>query len=328
MKITLDHGGGGRKTDELISKIFQPHLNSPELMKREDGGIFEHSFVISTDTFVVTPIFFPGGNIGDLAIAGTINDLASMGAEPRYFSFGFVLEEGLDTSDLEKILKTMEDLIKELKIEVLAADTKVIEAHKKENPGLYINSTGIGRIYRPVLGRDSIKPGDGIIVTGAVGEHGFAVLSHRLSLSSTIKSDTRPLWPLIKKLLDNVQVKFMRDPTRGGIAQVLNEIVDQMSFGIEIFEEKIPVKPEVQGLSELLGIDPLEVANEGNMVIIVAKELVDEALNILHSHPFGSDAAFIGEVSEEHPGMVLTVNTYGARRILYRPVGTKLPRIC
>ncbi len=328
MKITLDHGGGGKKTDELIERIFQPHFNSPELLKRDDGGMFEEKFVLSTDTFVVTPIFFPGGNIGDLAIAGTVNDLASMGAEPEYFSFGFVLEEGLDSGELEKILVTMERLIDELGIEVIAADTKVVEAHRKDNPGLFINSTGIGRIYRPLLGRESIEPGDGVIVTGAVGEHGFAVLSHRLNLSSSITSDTRPLWPMIKKLLDTVPVKFMRDPTRGGLAQVLNEIVSRMPFGIEIHEENVPVRPEVKGLSELLGIDPLEVANEGNMIIIIASEHIGKALNVLKSHPFGTQATLIGEVTSEHPGMVLTVNQYGARRILYRPSGAKLPRIC
>ncbi len=328
MRITLEHGSGGRKTDELIKRHFLRYFNGKEIRKMDDGANFGGGFVISTDTFVVNPVFFPGGNIGDLAVAGTVNDLVSMGAEPLFLTAGFVLEEGFDTQDLEEVLRTMSDHLERLNMELLTADTKVVEARDPGNPGIFINTTGIGRVYRELPGREGIRAGDVVIVTGAVGEHGFAVLAHRLNLSSSIKSDTKPLWGLIKPLLDQVDVKFMRDPTRGGLAQTLNEIVENMSFGIKIFENSIPLKDEVRGLSELLGIDPLEVANEGKMIVILPESQAEKAINILKKHPHGKEASVIGIITEAHPGVVTIENPYGAERILYKPTSEKLPRIC
>lgn len=328
MKITLEHGSGGRKTDELIRKIFWKYFGGGEVRKMDDGAVFENELVISTDTFVVNPIIFPGGNIGDLAVAGTVNDIVSMGAQPLYMTAGFVLEQGLDTAVLEEILGSMASHLESLGIELVAADTKVVEARYADEPGVFINTTGVGRIYRRLPGREGIEPGDVVIITGAVGEHGFAVLAHRLNLSSSVKSDTKPLWPLIKPVLDQVNVKFMRDPTRGGVAQTLNEIVDGMNFGIRVFEKNIPVKEDVKGLSELLGIDPLEVANEGKMIIIVPEKDAERAVGILRNHPDGKEACVIGVVTKKHPGVVTIENAYGVERILYKPTAEKLPRIC
>ncbi len=328
LKIRLTHGSGGKKTEELIRRIFSKYISSDELSRMDDGGIFDKNYVVSTDSFVVNPVFFPGGNIGDLSICGTVNDLASMGAQPLYFTLGFIIEEGFDSSALEEILSSMKKRIEEVGISVISADTKVVEARDPERPGLFINSTGIGRIYREIPGLDEVESGDVVIVTGAVGEHGFAVLSHRLNLTSTIKSDTKPLWPLIKNLLDSIPVKFMRDPTRGGLAQTLNEIVDGRNFGIDIEEEKVPISEEVRGLSELLGIDPLEVANEGCMIVVVSENHAPEAVNTLRQHLYGQNASIIGRVTDEHPGVVVVRNPYGARRILHKLIGEKLPRIC
>ncbi len=332
-RILISHGSGGRLTKTLIETIFQKYFDFEELKRGDDGGLFqtiEGKYVISTDSYVVDPIFFPGGDIGSLAISGTINDLASMGAEPVCISAGFILEEGLSVESLEKIISSMANLLKKERVPLITADTKVIENKGGTESALFINTTGIGRIIVQLPDRTSVTPGDTIIVNGTIGEHGFSVLSARMNLASEdpIISDAKPLWSLVKSLLNEANVKFMRDPTRGGLAGVLNELVEGMSFGVLLYEDKIPVSDKVRGISELLGIDPLEVANEGKMVFIVDKKHSKKAIEILRDHPDGKKAQIIGEITEKYPGKVIVQSPYGTRRILQMPLGEQLPRIC
>ncbi len=332
-KITLSHGSGGKLTHKLIEDLFQRYFDFEELKKNDDGGIFsaqKGQYVVSTDSYVVDPVFFPGGNIGTLSISGTINDLASMGAEPICISVGFILEEGLTFDTLEEIVSSMSSLLNSLNVPIISADTKVVERKGDRESGLFINTTGVGRIFKKCLDKRSIKPGDVIIINGPIAEHGFSVLSVRLGLDrqTPILSDAKPLWDLVKEVIKRFDVKFMRDPTRGGIGGVLNEIVKGMDFGIVLNEKDIPIKDGVRGISELLGIDPLEVANEGKMIFVVEEKIAQDVLEVIKAHPDGKDGKIIGYITDEYKEKVIVISPYGSKRILHMPEAQGLPRIC
>lgn len=331
MRITSSHGSGGKLTGELIRDVFLKYFKDEALRGLDDGAIFNASgevLAVTTDCFVVTPIFFPGGDIGKLSVAGTVNDLASMGASPDYLTAGFILQEGLDVQVIERIADSMAETAESVGMRIITADTKVVEKVGDGPAGLFINTTGVGRIYRRVEGIDSLSRGDRIIISGGIAEHGFSVLSLRLKMGDRIKSDCRPLWDMVKAVLDGVKVKFMRDPTRGGISAVMNEIVEGSKLGIVLYEENIPISDEVKGISELLGIMPYEVASEGRMVFIVEDRYAEKTLAILKNHSSGTGAAIIGELVDEPEEKVLIETPYGSRRILSVPIGESLPRIC
>ena len=284
----------------------------------------------TTDSYVVDPVFFPGGDIGKLSICGTINDLAVSGAVPLYISCGFIIEEGLEFGILEKIVNSMADTAKKTGVQIVTGDTKVVEKGKADK--LFINTSGVGFKKKSVkLGIEFIKSGDVIIVNGTIGEHGLSVLSARenLKFHSNIVSDCEPLNDLIFKILEGCpDVKFMRDPTRGGLATTLNEIVSGMDFGVVIREKEIPVKKKVKALCEILGFDPMYIANEGKVVIVTGKENSDKIIEIMRKHPFGKDAAIIGEVVKKPEGKVILETEIGSHRIVDMPVGEQFPRIC
>ncbi len=316
--ITMDHGSGGKLTLELIEDVFkaQSKLDSAIL-----GDI-----AFTTDSHSIKPIFFKGGDIGKLAVCGTINDLLCVGAKPLYLSSAFIMEEGFLIEDLEKIVQSMRDTARQAHVDIVCGDTKVIEASK----GFYINTSGIGKIIRPIDGLN-IKPGDQIIVTGNIGEHGFAILNERenLQVSSNLQSDCSELSSLILPLIESdLDIRWMRDPTRGGIAMCLNELCYKKYFGVEIFEELIPISQEVISISEMLGIEPYYSANEGKMIIVASKKDAPKVLDLLQKNPFGKNAAIIGNITENHPSKVLLNLSYGTKRLLNMPIVEKMPRIC
>ena len=323
-RILLSHGGGGKKTQALLKEVFLEMFGSPELLRLDDGGIFG-SYVISTDSYVVNPLFFPGGDIGKLAASGSINDVVSMGAEPLYMCTGFIIEEGFPVESLKRIVKSLADTIHSIGVELITGDTKVVERGKCD--GLYINTTGVGRIVKN-LSVDRIKPGDLVVINGNIAEHGLSILLARneYGISSGIRSDCMELWTLIKPTL-HLDIKFMRDATRGGVAAVLNEVVSK-DWGIEIYQDKIPISEEVKGICEVLGFDPLTIANEGKMVIFVAEEDGEKLLENLKRHKGGKDAEIIGRVVDDVKGRVVERTILGTRRIIDMPVGEGLPRIC
>jgi len=329
-RITLAHGGGGAKTERLIRDVFQRHLKDPILREMDDGALLEEGLVFSTDSFVVNPLVFPGGDIGRLAVSGTVNDLAVMGAEPRYLSLGFILEEGLEVSLLERIVKSIGETGAEAGVRIVAGDTKVVERGKAD--GLFVNSSGIGKlILHPPPRRERLEPGDLILINGPLGLHGMAILLARgeLGLEAEVESDVAPLWSLIKPLLSpGIGIKFMRDPTRGGLAAVLNEAAEGMNFGIRIWEEALPITEEVEAICEVLGFDPLQLPNEGKVLIFAKREGAEEILEKMRDHPLGREAAVIGEVIGEHPGKVLLKTRASTHRIVEPPLGELLPRIC
>ena len=334
-KILLGHGSGGELSHELISELFVKYFSNPILDNQGDSAlleIVEKNISFTTDSFVVDPVFFPGGNIGKLAIAGTVNDLAVSGALPKYLSCGFILEEGLLFSDLEKIVKTMAEEAEKAGVKIVTGDTKVVDKGKCDK--VFINTTGIGILeekYRSISSGHNIKVGDKIIINGSIGDHGMAIMAKRndLNLTSDIESDCACLNHLIKDVLDGgVDVKFMRDATRGGLSTVLNEIVKSRDFGLEIQEEFIPVKENVRGICELLGFDPIYVANEGKVVMVVPEEQADKTIEIIKKSPFGEDASVIGEITEAHPGKGWMLTSIGGKRIIDMLAGEQLPRIC
>jgi hydrogenase expression/formation protein HypE len=331
--ITLAHGGGGIKTQDIIKDIILRHLNNPILERLDDSACItvpESELVFSTDSYVVNPVFFPGGDIGKLAACGTINDLAMQGAEPKCLSMGLILEEGFLLSDLETVIQSMGAVLKETGISVVTGDTKVVERGK--GSGVFINTTGIG-IRNPQIDVhvSNAKPGDVIILTGTMGDHGIAVMSTRegLKFETELKSDVAPLWEMVSLLLREVPaIHSLRDPTRGGIAAALCDIAEVSGNGIRIRESSLPIKKEVQGACNLLGLDPLNVANEGKAVVVCPKQDSSRALGILQSHPLGKDASVIGRVVSEHRGMVILETKLGGERIVEMPSGEDLPRIC
>jgi hydrogenase expression/formation protein HypE len=326
-KILLAHGGGGSKSAELTRRVFQRFLRDPLLLEMDDAARLPGQ-VFSTDSFVVKPLFFPGGDIGRLAVCGTVNDLAMMGAEPLYLSIAFIIEEGFPVAQLEKILTSIAKACRESGARVVCADTKVVEKGKAD--GIFINTSGIGRpvFKKPVL-PSRVRPGDIILVNGSLGLHGISVLTARseFGLRGKIKSDVAPLWVLIKKCR-TLDIPFMRDPTRGGIAQTLNELVHNKKFGVRILEDKLPIPKKVTAVCDILGFDPLHVANEGKVVMVVARRDADKALNVLRGHPLGKGACVIGEITKENPGRVVMATRAGSERIVMPPLGEILPRIC
>lgn len=331
--IILAHGSGGKLTHELVQRLFLPNFNNDVLSLLGDSAILNINgtkLAFTTDSYVVKPVFFPGGDIGRLAVSGTINDLAVVGAEPMFLSAGFIIEEGFEMSLLEKIVSSMRETTGLTGVDIVTGDTKVVESGGAD--GLYINTCGIGIVKDGIhLSTSLIEIGDKIIINGTIGDHGMAILSERESLGFTpsIKSDCAPLSGMIKKILaSDTRIKFMRDPTRGGLATTLNEIVNTQKYGILIDEQTIPVNDGVRALCEILGYDPLSIANEGKVVIVVSADDADKVCEILKEDGLGRDAAIIGEVVIEPKGKVCLKTVIGGTRVIDMLVGDQLPRIC
>ncbi len=332
-RVTMSHGAGGKATHTLIEAIFLDAFRNPLLEPLEDAAqltVNGTRIALTTDSYVVSPLFFPGGNIGDLAVNGTVNDLSVAGARPLYLSAGFILEEGFGVADLSRVVESMRDAAAAAGVHVVTGDTKVVQKGKAD--GCYINTAGVGVIERDVsLGVAQAQPGDAIIVSGPIGDHGITIMLARgeLDIEADICSDTAPLNGLVAGLLDAVPgVRAMRDATRGGVATILNEIAKAADVGVLVREDDIPVRAEVRGAAELLGIDPLYVACEGRLVAVVDGEHAGDALAALRAHPLGAQAAIIGEVTAEPVGLVTIKTTFGGTRIVDLLVGDPLPRIC
>ena len=332
-RITMAHGAGGKATHTLIEALFLPAFGNPVLERLEDQavvGIGGVRLAFTTDSFVVSPLFFPGGNIGDLAVNGTVNDLVVSGARPLYLSAGFILEEGFPVADLERIVKAMAAAARAAGVTIVTGDTKVVQRGKGD--GCYINTAGVGVIERDVsLGAAGVKPGDTVLVSGPIGDHGVTILLARgeLDIVSDITSDTAALGGLVDSLLDATgAVRCLRDATRGGVATILNEVAKAADVAVVIDERAIPVRPEVRGACEILGIDPLYVACEGRLVAIVDGAGAQTALAAMRAHPTGAGAAIIGTVKDDPPGLVLLKTQFGGTRIVDLLVGDPLPRIC
>lgn len=328
--ITLDYGSGGKKTSRLIEKMIVPALDNPALAALGDGAVIDGfpKLAFSTDSFVVDPIFFPGGDIGKLSVCGTVNDLAMCGAEPKYLSCSFIIEEGMVLGDLEKIVESIRLQCEKSGVQVVTGDTKVVE--KGRGDKIYINTAGIGFVKYPGIDPKNIRPGDAVIVSGTVGDHGTAVMLARSGMAQVeLKSDCAALNGLCEKILDTgAKVRVLRDPTRGGLATTLNEFVENTELSIEIEEKLIPVKPQVQAACDMLGLDPLYCANEGKLICIVAAEDAEEVIAAMHETEEGRDAAVIGSVSERYPGKLVMQTGFGGRRVLQKLTGAQLPRIC
>ena len=332
-RITMSHGSGGKATHTLIEAIFLDAFRNPLLEPLEDAAQLQvggSRIALTTDSYVVSPLFFPGGDIGDLAVNGTVNDLSVAGATPLYLSAGFILEEGFPVADLNRVVASMRDAAAAAGVHVVTGDTKVVQKGKAD--GCYINTAGIGLIERDVnLGVAYAQPGDAIIVSGPIGDHGITIMLARgeLDIEADICSDTAPLNGLVAGLLDAVpSVRAMRDATRGGVATILNEIAKAAGVGVLVSEDDIPVRAEVRGASELLGIDPMYVACEGRLVAVVPDEDAGAAIAALHAHRLGEQAAVIGHVRAEQPGIVQLKTAFGGTRIVDLLVGDPLPRIC
>jgi hydrogenase expression/formation protein HypE len=332
-RIVLGHGSGGKLTQELIEKVFLPRFDNPYLARMDDQAVLEMNglrLAFTTDSFVVTPIFFPGGDIGRLAINGTINDLAMSGAVPRYIAAAFILEEGLATEALTRVAESMRAAAAESGVMLVTGDTKVVNRGKGDQ--IFITTTGLGVIERPVqISANQARPGDQILLSGTIGDHGMAVMSKRenLEFEGPIESDCAPLHSLVAAMLETSEnIHCLRDPTRGGVATVLNEIAARSEVGIELDEKLIPVCETVKGACEILGLDPLYVANEGKLVAVVEPEAADAVLKRMREHPLGVDACRIGEVTAVHPRRVLMKTPIGGTRILDVMLGEPLPRIC
>jgi hydrogenase expression/formation protein HypE len=337
-QIVLGHGSGGKLTAELIDKVFRPAFANPILDKLDDQAVVQVNgtrLAFTTDSFVVTPIFFPGGDIGRLAINGTVNDLAMSGARPLYLAAAFILEEGLAADDLRRVVESMRDAAGEAGILLVTGDTKVVNRGKGDQ--VFITTTGIGVIDSPVeISADRARPGDKIILSGFIGDHGMAIMSQRenLEFEGAIESDCAPLYGLVSAMLEvtggngSPTIHCLRDPTRGGVATTLNEIAARSQVGMLLQERDIPVRETVQGACEILGLDPLYVANEGKLVAIVAAEAADEIVQHMRRHRLGGEAAVIGEIVGDHAGMVLMKTEIGGTRVLDVMFGEQLPRIC
>ena len=331
--ITLDYGSGGIRSAELIENTILPAFSNPALEALGDGAILEGShkkLVFSTDSFVVTPWKFPGGDIGKLAICGTVNDICMAGGIPKYLSLSLILEEGFPKKDLETILLSAKKAAAAAHISVVTGDTKVVERGKGD--GIYLNTAGIGCLRLPGLSPKAIQEGDSVLISGSIGQHGAAVLMARGELPGTgnLLSDCTPLNHLFEKVADagEGEIRIMRDPTRGGVATVLNEFVEHLPYGIQLEEASLPISPEVSAACELLGLDPLYSACEGRMVLIVSPEGEEKVLKAMQTVPEGAGAAKIGTVKKNHPGSVILHTFLGGSRILGKLTGAQLPRIC
>ena len=334
--ITLSHGSGGKATHNLIEGVFAAELSNPILDLMEDSAVFSFNgtgarMAFTTDSYVVHPLFFPGGDIGRLAIHGTVNDLAVAGATPAYLSAAVILEEGFPVPDLRRIVASMREATEAAGVAVVTGDTKVVERGKAD--GLYINTAGVGPVRSDAaLSSAGARPGDRILISGRIAEHGVAILMAReeLLLETEIESDTAPLDGVVAALLDALgsDVHCLKDPTRGGVASALNEIAIQSGIALAVEEQDFPIRADVRGACEILGIDPLHMANEGKLVAVVAPERAEEGLEVLRGHPMGRAAAVVGEVLEEPPGVVFARTGIGGQRVLDMLVGDALPRIC
>lgn len=327
---------------DLIRDLFAPPLDNEVLRQMADAAIIQPGtwnpepgasnprLAISTDSFTIRPLFFPGGDIGSLAVHGTVNDVAMGGARPLWLTAAFILEEGLQMDVLERVVRSMAEAARRAGVQVVAGDTKVVE--RGHGDGLYVTTTGVGVVMEGVeVGPDRARPGDVVLLSGTVGDHGIAVLSQRegLAFETGLVSDSAPLNGLVETLLEAApHTHCLRDPTRGGLAAALNELAETSRAGIEIEEGAVPVRPAVAAACEMLGFDPLTVANEGKLVAIVPHEEAESALEALRAHPLGQEAARVGVVTEEHPGMVLARTPIGGRRVVDMPLGELLPRIC
>jgi hydrogenase expression/formation protein HypE len=332
-QIVLGHGSGGKLSAQLMERIFLPAFSNPLLDKLDDQAVLQINgarMAFTTDSFVVTPLFFPGGDIGRLAINGTVNDLAMSGARPLYLSAAFILEEGLPMEELQRVVRSMSESAKSAQVQLVTGDTKVVNRGKGDK--LFITTTGIGIVENPVnISADRARRGDKIILSGYVGDHGMAILSQRenLEFEGTIESDCAALHELVRDMLDTCpDIHCLRDPTRGGVATVLNEIAGRSHVGMLLHEPEIPVRETVRGACEILGLDPLYVANEGKLIAIVPADSADAVVGKMRQNPLGLDARVIGEVVEDHPAMVLMQTSIGGTRIVDTLFGEQLPRIC
>lgn len=331
--VTLAHGGGGTRTAELIRSVFAPALDNPILRQFDDSACVSlegSELALTTDSYVVQPLFFPGGDIGRLAVCGTVNDLAMQGARPVYLTAGFILEEGLSLCDLRKILASMASAALEARVQIVAGDTKVVE--RSSGWGMFINTSGIG-IRKPGIDTHvkNAKPGDVVLISGTLGDHAVAVMSRRegIAFQTSVRSDVAPLNDLMDRLLDEASgIHVLRDPTRGGLAAALNDIAAAAGAAIRIRERDIPIHDEVRGACSLLGLDPLSAANEGKAVIVCAPESAARAIAVLREHPLGREACAIGTVEAAPAGRVLLETTMGGERLVDMPLGEDLPRIC
>lgn len=329
--ITLDYGSGGKKTSSLIDEIILPVLGNPALSQLGDGAVVDgcERLAFSTDSFVVDPYFFPGGDIGKLSVCGTVNDVAMAGGRPRYLSLSLIIEEGLPADDLRRIIDSVGAAAKQAGVEVVTGDTKVVERGKGD--GIFINTSGIGTLVCPGLTPAAIRAGDKVLVSGTVGDHGTAVMLARdpMLAGGEIRSDCAPLNELAQKLYSlGSDLRVLRDPTRGGAATTLCEFAESSGLTIELDEGSVPVNPAVRGACDMLGLDPMYCANEGKLLAVVSAERAGEALELLQSHPLGARAAEIGEVTEAHGARVIMKTSFGGSRILTKLAGAQLPRIC
>jgi len=332
-KVLLDHGSGGKISHSMFSELILPLFDTPELSKQDDGAILTvgaGTLAFSTDSYVVEPIFFPGGNIGDLAVNGTINDVSMCGATPLYISVGLIIEEGLPLADLKTILESMAGAARKAGVKIVTGDTKVVPRGKADK--IFINTSGIGVIAPGVnVSGSNARPGDKIIVSGTIADHGITVLSTRegLKFDSDIQTDSAPLNKMVQSIIDApYEIHVLRDPTRGGLGTTLNEIASQSQVGINIFESCLPIKGAVRGTCELLGFDPLYIANEGKLIAFVPEKEAQDVLEIIRQDEFGKDAVIIGEVTDKDPGRVFLTTLIGGSRIVDMLTGEQLPRIC
>jgi hydrogenase expression/formation protein HypE len=358
--VVMGHGAGGKMTSDLIQHLFAPAFDNQWLGQMGDSTVIDLSSLVqgsgsgrlafTTDSFVVSPLFFPGGDIGELAVNGTVNDLAMRGAKPLYLSAGFILEEGLPMETLGRAVDSMAAACKRAGVQIAAGDTKVVQ--RGHGDGLYINTSGIGIIPQGVdIGPANAKPGDVVLVSGTIGDHGIAIMSVRegLQFETEIRSDTAPLNGLVDAMIGSAggdiapplqtgrtggpvcppsPIHCLRDATRGGLAAVLNELAEASKIGIEFDEMAVPVRPEVQAACEMLGLDPFYIANEGKLVAVLPEEAAEKALAAMRAHEYGKDAAIIGRVVTEHPGLVSARTSIGGMRVVDLPAGELLPRIC
>jgi len=331
--ILLGHGSGGKLSSELVRDIFLPAFGNPALSRLNDQAIVSVNgsrIAVTTDSFVVKPLFFPGGNIGSLAVHGTVNDLAMGGAQPLFLTAGFIMEEGFSIDVLRKVVASMQRAAVAAGVQIVTGDTKVVE--KGKGDGLFINTTGIGLVASGTeMSADQARPGDKVILSGTIGDHGIAILAQRegLEFESTIESDSAPLHTLAAQILSVTPgIRCMRDPTRGGLSSALNEIAAQSQVGIELDEGAIPIREEVKGACEMLGLDPLYVANEGKLIAIVEPRSADAVLEAMRSHPLGVHSQIVGTVLDANPGLVTMRTQLGTTRIVDMLAGDQLPRIC
>jgi hydrogenase expression/formation protein HypE len=331
-RVLMAHGSGGKLSHELISRCFVGKLNNHWLSRMDDSAVLEAEgrLAFTTDSYVVTPMFFPGGDIGRLAVCGTVNDLSMSGAVPQYLSLAFIIEEGLDIVELERVVDSISCTAQEAGVSIVTGDTKVVQRGKADR--LFVNTAGIGRIPTGVnVSGSNVKPGDAVILSGTVGDHGMTIMAQRegLRFSGDLASDCAPLNDLVSEMLKICpDIHCMRDPTRGGVATTLNEIAAQSRVGITIEDSAVPVRPPVSAMCELLGLDPLYIANEGKLLVFAPADKADALLDIMRRHKYGKDAAIIGRATSEHSGRVTLCTSLGTSRILAMLSGDILPRIC